>query len=281
MEFSGPGSYAFKLLEQQLKNKKNQKTTQNKYSSKKIDELISKRKDRILSSWELKVHNKLKKSKIEFDIRSRRFPLQDTHNPKNIYTPDFILKNRKFKNKEIIIEIHEELTDADAIVYAMFMKQFGKSHHLIMIVQDNQLRNWNEINSNKYPLFHDIWVLDDLDLFVKSLDKYVDNKIHNVELPDYAACPKCNAKAKGTENVEKLFGYRTMKNGITVTQSYCRSCRNSKSNKTIKRNYQRKLPTSITRYCNECKVQFTTNLADKAHCNECLKKFGLDDCIID
>ena len=277
MKFTGHDSYAFNLLESQLNRESNKKRNnkKNTITEKKITELIDKSNHRIFSPWELRVYDKLKKSKIEFNIKSRRFPLQLDKDLKNIYTPDFILKNRTFKNKKIVIEAHEDLTDGDIIRYAMFMKKFGISHHLIMIVQDGQLRDWNEINNKKHPLFHDIWVVDDLDLFIKSLDKYVNNKICNVELPDYAACPKCNVNAKGTEMVEKLFGYRTVKNRLTITQSYCRNCRSNKTKfKTMSgKKISTQLSSPITRYCSECKTKFTTQLASQAHCNICLKKF--------
>lgn len=250
-----------------------------KESEKSIKNSISKNNRRIFSTWELQVYNQLKKSNIEFSIKERRFPLHDDGMPENIYVPDFILKNCRFKNKRIIIEAHENLTDLDIVCFGLFMKKFKDSHHLIMIVHSNQLRTWNETYYSKYPLFHDIWTVDDLNYFIKSLDKYIDDKIHNVELPDIAECPKCGKTSQGTKTIEKLFGYRTMKNGITITQSYCKTCRNTKIkpiNKILEDQIvDNQLSISITRYCYECKNQFITKLATQSHCNICLEKFGL------
>lgn len=39
-----------------------------------------------------------------------------------------------------------------------------------------------------------------------------------------ASCPKCKKVAKGKDEIDKLFGWRTV-NGKTVPQSQCYECR--------------------------------------------------------
>lgn len=40
-------------------------------------------------------------------------------------------------------------------------------------------------------------------------------------------CPKCEKTAKGHEEVDELFGFRTMSDGKTRVQSWCKECKNS------------------------------------------------------
>lgn len=39
-----------------------------------------------------------------------------------------------------------------------------------------------------------------------------------------AKCPHCEKKAKGKDQIDKLFGWRKV-NGHTVPQSWCKQCR--------------------------------------------------------
>ena len=48
----------------------------------------------------------------------------------------------------------------------------------------------------------------------------------------YAKCPCCGKEAKNDINeIERLFGFRTMANGRTIPQSYCRNCRSKRCEK--------------------------------------------------
>jgi hypothetical protein len=50
----------------------------------------------------------------------------------------------------------------------------------------------------------------------------------------FSQCPSCGVLAEGDLNsIEELFGFRQMKNGKKISQSYCRSCR--RKNLAIKR----------------------------------------------
>ncbi|MDU4889425.1 MAG: hypothetical protein E6344_04520 [Clostridium sp.] len=43
----------------------------------------------------------------------------------------------------------------------------------------------------------------------------------------YAECPCCGKTAKGEQEIEQEFGYRTMEKGKVIPQSYCRVCRSA------------------------------------------------------
>lgn len=45
---------------------------------------------------------------------------------------------------------------------------------------------------------------------------------------NHAECPCCQKKAEGSEDIERLFGYRTMADGKVIPQSYCRACRSAR-----------------------------------------------------
>ena len=63
-------------------------------------------------------------------------------------------------------------------------------------------------------------------------------------MPVLASCPCCEHKEASTaEQVEELFGYRTMADGKTIVQSWCRECR-SLEGKTSPRKKQR-LPDDV------------------------------------
>lgn len=56
-----------------------------------------------------------------------------------------------------------------------------------------------------------------------------------------ASCPACDTKAYTEAGIYDFFGYRTPAGGETIKQSWCRECRKSGKDKTLKRN--RKAPT--------------------------------------
>jgi len=63
-------------------------------------------------------------------------------------------------------------------------------------------------------------------------------------MPVLASCPCCEHKEASTaEQVEELFGYRTMADGKTIVQSWCRECRGLEG-KTSPRKKQR-LPDDV------------------------------------
>lgn len=46
-----------------------------------------------------------------------------------------------------------------------------------------------------------------------------------------AKCPCCNKHVKEKDKVEEFFGWRKMKTGKTIPQSYCRVCRTARCKK--------------------------------------------------
>lgn len=47
----------------------------------------------------------------------------------------------------------------------------------------------------------------------------------NANGEQYAECPRCHVIANGREEIEQIFGYRTMEPGKVIPQSHCRRCR--------------------------------------------------------
>ena len=43
-----------------------------------------------------------------------------------------------------------------------------------------------------------------------------------------AECPCCRKVATSKNEIERLFGWRTMENGEEIPQSYCRDCRGAR-----------------------------------------------------
>lgn len=44
---------------------------------------------------------------------------------------------------------------------------------------------------------------------------------------EYAECPCCNIRAESLNEIETIFGWRTMETDEIIPQSYCRSCRSA------------------------------------------------------
>ena len=42
---------------------------------------------------------------------------------------------------------------------------------------------------------------------------------------EYAQCPDCGKTAHGKDEIEKLFGYRTITDSASIPHSWCRECR--------------------------------------------------------
>lgn len=66
----------------------------------------------------------------------------------------------------------------------------------------------------------------------------IKNRKGGVNMPygdNWAECPCCKVKAKGTEEIEEVFGYRNMGDGREIPQSYCRSCRKAGCTATEKK----------------------------------------------
>ena len=85
-----------------------------------------------------------------------------------------------------------------------------------------------------------------------------------------ASCPCCEHKEATTaEQVEELFGYRTMADGKTIVQSWCRECRGLEG-KTSPRK-RAKLPDSVTKFWREADLLRKQADAKRDERTECLK----------
>lgn len=117
--------------------------------------------------WMRNMMIKLQKSELKLEQKFRDFPLEvdgkSTH-----FVPDFKLSHIKRGSKFVIIQINETLTHNDIRKYASFLNKYGGIYHLIMIVKDEQLRNWN-LHDDKEGIFHDIWTEDGVDFLVDAL----------------------------------------------------------------------------------------------------------------
>jgi len=277
MKFSGPGNITLKEFFKHYKksNIKKNPTPQQIFEAKKLaQELMRHRK---FTVWEEKVKMKLNKSGLKFEEKFRKFPLYLDHQSHFEYVPDFILKDVHYKNKKILVEAHEDFTEQDAIKYGLFMDKYGETYYLIMVVKSEQLWKWNEYDNKTHPLFHDIWTIDDLDDFIQNL-RFKIRSSGEIELPENAKCPLpkgCGREAHGRKDVEKVFGYRKMKNGKIIVQSYCRLCRSGKHKSNTEENLEiiQKYDKPKKVFCTGCGNSFVTSDPSQSHCKNCLKVF--------
>lgn len=117
--------------------------------------------------WMKDVMNKLQKSGLPLEQKFRDFPLEVDGKSMH-FVPDFKLSHIKRGSKFVIIQINETLTRGDVRKYASFLNKYGGIYHLIMIVKDEQLRNWNSYDDRE-GIFHDVWTEDGVGFLVDAL----------------------------------------------------------------------------------------------------------------
>ncbi len=293
MKFSGTGTSSFKKFKEYYKSmrKKEQKEIGIKSrnlaeelikeyfnsTKPKESEKIKKRleRKRVFSSWEQQVFEKLKENRIEFNKKFRKFPIKINDNLTINYEPDSLLEKYEFDGKEIIIEAHEELTNDDIVKYSTFMKNYFSVFHLIMIVNEHELRKWNGFDSSN-RLFNDIWTINDL----KDLINWI--KRQNIKEEDFVTqtkCPHCTTTAVGSKQINSFFGFRKKKNGESFPQALCRECRRLQLKlgtdglKDFLEQSRRELVIEVQRFCTGCDNYFETKIPDEAFCVECNKKY--------
>ena len=175
------------------------------------------------SQWEKLVRVKLRESKIQFKERFRKFPIEV--DGKIIeYNPDFVLDFDFNLRRYVIVEVHENLIESDVKKFRGFMDVYGRIYWLIMLVKDGELRRWNKFNMGEQALFHDIWVLNNIEIMIKQLENAREISKKRL-LEEKASCPKCGKTAHGKFEIDELFGYRY--NG-KKPQSHCKTCRAAK-----------------------------------------------------
>lgn len=157
------------------------------------------------------------------------------------------------------------------------MKRYSSIFYLIIIVNENELRIWNEFDKSS-KLFNDIWTIDDLTYLINWIKKQK-NKKQNIT--QKTKCPQCSIVAIGTNQIEKFFGHRKKKNGDKFPQSLCRECRSLQSKlgtdglKKFLQKSQQELSTDVQRFCTGCNNYFKTKIPFESFCDECNKKYWM------
>ena len=227
------------------------------------------------SEWEKQVMNVLGNSGIKFEKKFRKFPIKINEKISINYVPDFLLDSYEINKKEVIIEAHEELTSDDVVKYSLFMKKYFHTFYVIMIVKENQLKEWNKINSSN-RLFSDIWLIHNLDELV---DWIKQKKTKRDDSHQQAKCPHCEITGIGIKQIAELFGHRKKNNGEKYPQSLCKECRNlqvklgTEGLKKFRNKQKQELSNEIKRFCTGCDSYFKTKLSNESFCVECTKKF--------
>ncbi len=224
-------------------NEFNHKTRSSFYKTSKILEILKENtffKENSFSEWERKIVKKMNDSELDVEIKFRNFPLH-VEKEKIEYIPDFLIKGFLYKQREIIIEAHEEISEDDVSKYRKFRSVFGAMYYLILIVKKEEFERWNTYDQGIQGVFNEIWTLNDIDLLIKYLlDKRKEYNQKMELVPQTAFCPSppkghgCGKKASNYDEVVRLFGYRGK-----IVQSLCRQCR-SKHAKLQRKKIMRK-----------------------------------------
>ena len=188
---------------------------------------------------------------------TRKFPLQGGVT----YRPDYILMQTR-DGKKIIIHIDEDVTAANISKYRMFMKMARNAYHVIMVVNDCQLRTWNENNRDKRLLFDDIWTIDN----VKEMINSIKNPHRFSSKTNTVVCRICHRRASDPKKIKNNFSYRTETDGSLTVQPYCRRCQKGIHVRKVR------TPKSFAK-CIGCRMSFKTEIASQLYCNSCKNKF--------
>ena len=219
------------------------------------------------TDWEKKVKKKLHNSSISFEEKFRKFPLEiDTNNV--IYQPDFVLDFSYKNRKRVIVEVQEKRSLDEIKKYQTFVDVYGRVYWLIMVVTEEELRNWNEVSKRGLPVCHDIWTLPNIDDMIVTLEK-LRKHLKEQDEKEKAVCPRCKKTAQGKLEVTELFGYRY---GGKRVQSYCRTCRSSKKSEPINNEMFQKNPLTVD--CTFCGKTYLEKVRGEACCQECLEKWN-------
>ena len=82
------------------------------------------------------------------------------------------------------------------------MREFRDTYHVIMVVHDRYLRNWNEIDMNRRVLFDEIWVTYNIDDMISSIKSRP--VLGNLDA-GYIICPSCYKKADDMGKIRRGF----------------------------------------------------------------------------
>ena len=112
-------------------------------------------------------------SNIQFQENFRIFPLHSNGQDLE-YVPQFYLCSIKHKNKRILIEVNTKPKPADIAKFRFFLDIYGRLYHLIMVVDNTHIRQWNNYDNGVQAVFHDIWTIGSAEFLIqhlKSLDE--------------------------------------------------------------------------------------------------------------
>ena len=83
--------------------------------------------------------------------------------------PHFYLSNAKYKHKHVIVEVNADIKLEGACRFRLFLDTYGRLCHLIVAVDDLQIRKWNEYDTGAQVVFHDIWFIDGVEFLLQYL----------------------------------------------------------------------------------------------------------------
>ena len=245
MKFSGSGATALDGLKKYMKTRRKSQKTAAKPATPEIKSSKPK-------SW---IHARIERD-LEYE-KSRRFPLEGG----TVYCPNYIL-TRSYNGKRIIVQIDECLATSNAQTYRSFMKEFRDTYHVIMVVYDRYLRDWNKIDMNRRVLFDEIWVAYNIDDMISSIKSRP--VLGNLDA-GYIICPSCYKKADGMGKIRRDFVCRTEKNGCFTVLPQCKDCLSTRTNQFAS------IPQS-SRRCIGCGALFDTTVISQLYCNQCIGK---------
>jgi hypothetical protein len=107
-------------------------------------------------------------------------------------------------------------------VYFMTMMDFEKKNKLT-VKEYEKVRRYINLLGGKI-------LIDSLDdkYFSEIIKKYLNKLVQNRGNFEEKECPKCNIKAKNKEEIENIFGWRTIRDK-KIPQSHCKKCRSNKT----------------------------------------------------
>ena len=114
------------------------------------------------------VKEQLCKSSIRFKENFRVFPLGSGTRTVD-YVPHFYLNDIKYGTKRVLLEVNTGIKLDDVTKFRLFLDIYGRLYHLILVVDDLQIRNWNQYDDGAQAVFHDIWPIDSTQFLMRHL----------------------------------------------------------------------------------------------------------------
>ena len=222
------------------------------------------------STWVTRIRKCLQTENIAFKEKFRKFPIID----EGQYIPKFILNEVSHNTKHVVVDICEtQPTKDNTYELRSFINMYGTQYHVVLVVYDGYLREWNEYNRDLH-IFDDIWTSDSISALANYLQSIIERGGGGYVQKKFARCepPKgCGKTATGHDEVGTVFGYQKNNDGKMAVHSYCRKCRRNKNCDEPRENpddWQAK-----NTYCTGCKSTFVPARSSQSHCESCLQEF--------